>query len=528
MVKQSFDLNVPKDSSNTDEAAQNGKNIVVPLSQSHFKIHHGGCFTPTPSRSYVGGQISSFDVVDIDEFCLHDLKDMEFDKRVGTDLNEILGDYANTRKQITGDEITRKQMVVNLGVGPIGKFKEVEVDVDNESEEKSDTEGNDTSSSDLKDLNYDLKHDQVLDDDEHIVEDVPVSMNNFSFTADPKHDLSIGVVEVQEHVNYMSLIADLWPMRDHIIKTLATNLDIHVRAIQDQVQKQFDVGVSKMKAFMAKRIATDKMAGCPWSGQILIEVGVDENNKIYPVAYVIVEAESKRYCVRNIHENMKSQFKGGMYKEMLWNAAKANSVGEFNKKMAELKSYNYGAYDCRAKLVQKVIAKTVGTLTPSVTAVFDAIKKRLLSILFNGMEELTRIPCKHVMAAIYNTSKNAMGVGIPELWVAAAYRFETWAHVYSFKINPCNGREMWLVVESTTVIIPPNYKPQGGRPPKKRKNSHDEIARKAAGVKEVQVVGARNVPGQAAGARNTSSQASGSSQPSAALSTSTGARNASS
>ncbi|GKD93585.1 hypothetical protein Tco_1373422, partial [Tanacetum coccineum] len=61
------------------------------------------------------------------------------------------------------------------GVGPIRKFKEVEVDADNESEE------------------------EMLDDDEHIVEDVPVSMNNFSFTADPKHDLSIGVVEVQEH-----------------------------------------------------------------------------------------------------------------------------------------------------------------------------------------------------------------------------------------------------------------------------------------------------------------------------------------
>ncbi|GKB92440.1 mutator type transposase [Tanacetum coccineum] len=41
-----------------------------------FEIYHGGCFTPTPSRSYVGGHVSSVDVVNIDEFCLHDLKDM--------------------------------------------------------------------------------------------------------------------------------------------------------------------------------------------------------------------------------------------------------------------------------------------------------------------------------------------------------------------------------------------------------------------------------------------------------------------
>nr|GEW49783.1 transposase, mutator type [Tanacetum cinerariifolium] len=78
----------------------------------------------------------------------------------------------------------------------------------------------------------------------------------------------------------------------------------------------------------------------PWPGQILIAVGIDANNGIYPVAYAIVEAESKaswcwflnllgedlgieanfnytfisdrkRYCVKCIHENMKSQFKGG-------------------------------------------------------------------------------------------------------------------------------------------------------------------------------------------------------------------------
>ncbi|GKF85425.1 hypothetical protein Tco_0253252, partial [Tanacetum coccineum] len=77
-----------------------------------------------------------------------------------------------------------------------GKFKEVEVDADNESEQESDTEENDTSGSDSENLDYDQKHDEVFDDDEHIVEDVPVSMNNFNFTPDPKHDLSIGVVEV--------------------------------------------------------------------------------------------------------------------------------------------------------------------------------------------------------------------------------------------------------------------------------------------------------------------------------------------
>ncbi|GJV76462.1 mutator type transposase [Tanacetum coccineum] len=178
--------------------------------------------------------------------------------------------------------------------------------------------------------------------------------------------------------------------------------------------------------------------------------------------------------------------------------------------------------------------------------------------------ELTGIPCKHVVAAIYNMSENSMGVGIPKHWVHAAYRLETWAHVYSFKINPCNGGEMWPVVESATVIIPPIHKPQVGRPPKKRKKSYDEIvsqsassgklSRKGKSVKcskcrnvghnrkgcrgqggaiqaggssqagARQAAGARNVSGQAGarqvvGARNASSQTAGASQPNATPST---------
>ncbi|GJT45450.1 mutator type transposase [Tanacetum coccineum] len=788
MVKLSVDLNEPKDSSKTDKAAQNGR---TPKSLT-LEIHHGGWFTPTPSRSYIGGQ-PFFDTKLGLDYGLHSLNVdadvLEMSKYVKDykiilvyvehgssifvtpkkgvsiavnnhlrkchieidsspdpsssveapivvecaedpfeELDDLLGEYAHIGKQITineitgneitrnesiGNDITGKHMVVHVGksstvdnvlelgmlfetegVGPVGKFKEVEVDADNESEEESDTEGDYTIDSDTEDLDYDPKHDDVFDDDEHIVEEVHVNRNNFRFTADLKHDTSIGGVDVQDDdldvIDYNSFGSDLDDGTDserrmqlrklrrigkqknkgpnkyyfylgqqfaskkivkgrvkkhsvetriqlilvkndnervrvrcqgtipalvpyvaidnntdkkyRVIKSLATNPDIHVMAVQDQMQKQFEVGVLKMKTFRAKRIASDIMIGSyreqysllreyaqelinqnpgttvridvqqepnpesltrifrrvyvclgalkqgfracgreilgldgcfmsgPWPGQILTAVGVDANNGIYPVAYAIVEAESKaswcwflnllgedlgieanfnytfisdrqkgliqaiasvfpsaehRYCVRHIHENMKSQFKGGVYKEMLWNAAKATSEGEFKKKMGELKSFNSDAYDWLMKIPLEqwsrahfsVIAKTAGPLTPSVTKMFDAIKKRLLSIM---KWELTGILCKHVVVAIYNMSKNSMGVGIPEQWVHAAYRLETWAHVYTFKVNPCNGRDMWPVVESRTIIIPHLYKPLIGRPPKKRKKSNDEIASQSA------------------------------------------------
>ncbi|GJQ91251.1 hypothetical protein Tco_0002390, partial [Tanacetum coccineum] len=259
-----------------------------------------------------------------------------------------------------------------------------EVDTDNETEDKSDTEENDTSGSDSKDLYYHPKHDVVFDDDEHILEDVLVSMNNFNFNPNSKHDLSIVVVEVHEHdlnvIDYDSFSSDLddgidferitqlrglrriGKIGDHVIKTLATNPNIHVRAVQDQMQKQFDVGISKMKAFRK------------------------------------------------------------------W--------------------------------------------------------------------ELTRIPCKHVVTAIYNISENGMGV----------------------------------VVESITVIIPPIHKPQIGRPPKKRKKSVNELASQSCSLGKLSRKGkpVKCRARLAAGARNVSSQAAGSSQHSQGLRQGAGARNASS
>ncbi|GKD48859.1 hypothetical protein Tco_1277835, partial [Tanacetum coccineum] len=66
----------------------------------------------------------------------------------------------------------------------------------------------------------------------------------------------------------------------------------------------------------------------------------------------------------------------------------------------------------RIVVVQNVIAKNVGPLTPSVIVIFDAIKKLLNTV---GLKcELTGIPCKYVVAAMYNMSDNSMGADIHE------------------------------------------------------------------------------------------------------------------
>ncbi|PWA77315.1 transposase, mutator type [Artemisia annua] len=157
----------------------------------------------------------------------------------------------------------------------------------------------------------------------------------------------------------------------------------------------------------------------------------------------------------------------------------------------------------RIVVVQQIIERSVGQLTPTVHAMVDANKKEATDCVVEWiaaslykvsvpnedhcitnmdrkecgcrMWELTGIPCKHAVAAINYMNEDGKGVAVPEEWVHAAYSLETWVRMYSFKINGCSGRRYWPRIESTTVIIPPNHRPQVDRPTKKMK-SNDEHA----------------------------------------------------
>ncbi|GJS04788.1 hypothetical protein Tco_0321296 [Tanacetum coccineum] len=685
MVKLSVDLNEPKDSSKTDKAAQNGR---TPKSLT-LKIHHGGWFTPTPSRSYIGEQVSSVNVVDIDEFCLHDLKDMVVKLVYGVEdlmychflitslgldyglhslnvdvdvleMEKYLGMRTRdeiTRNESTGNEITGKQMVVHVGnsstvddvlelgmlfeteeVGPVEVFKEMGL-INNESEEESDhtrsytwivvlwSQDDDLDchwimthlarasnllvrklwNEELRNIQLEPRKDTLIlvkNDNErvrvrcegtipalvpYVAIDTNTDKNVFSQTK--------GGPAIRENINSgkQNILGKDKTMEGKGKKVntpkkvdknscLGTHALLHTlkNATTGNSMKnaeQFEVGVSKMKAFRAKRIAYDIMTGSyreqysllreyaqelinqnpgttvqidvqqePNPESITINFRRVQKGLIQAISSVFPSAEH-RYCVKHIHENMMSQFEGGVYKEMLWNAAKATSEDSirtmeqspfFSRAKCDLlinnicEVLNRQLVDGRGQpiitcleyireysmkrivVVQNMIAKTVGPLTPSVTKMFDAIKKRLMSIMLNGME-----------------------VFLYQVKEPLQVRLETWAHVYSFKVNPCNGRDMWPVVESRTVIILPLYKPPIGGSPKEEERMSQmmrlqvKVFRQASFLGRasqsvvvnvaIQAAGATNVSGQAAGARKVSGQAAGagkaSSQPSAAQST---------
>ena len=125
-------------------------------------------------------------------------------------------------------------------------------------------------------------------------------------------------------------------------------------------------------------------------GMMLVAIGIDANNSMLPIAYAIVEKENTetwtwfaellkedidvedpsrltfisdrqkgleravdtvfqgaevRFCVRHLYANFKKQFPGLLLKQQLWACARATTVEEFKRKMAELKATKAEAFE---------------------------------------------------------------------------------------------------------------------------------------------------------------------------------------
>ncbi|GKE64950.1 hypothetical protein Tco_1519111 [Tanacetum coccineum] len=116
----------------------------------------------------------------------------------------------------------------------------------------------------------------------------------------------------------------------------------------------------------------------------------------------------------------------------------------------------------RIVIVQKVIQKCDGPLTPVVTKLFNKIKEAAseCTVDWNGLDpfQVKGIPCKHAIAAIHDMADNGMDVGTPEDWVHESYKLQTWMNVYSHKINPVNSRDMWSKFECPATLLPPKLR----------------------------------------------------------------------
>ncbi|GJU69214.1 hypothetical protein Tco_1255473 [Tanacetum coccineum] len=237
-----------------------------------------------------------------------------------------------------------------------------------------------------------------------------------------------------------------------------------------------------------------------------------------------VDEDKHKYCLRHIHENLKKQWNGQAYKELLWRCVAATTVPYFDREMEELKQFNKEAFEWLAKIpahsraksdillnnlcecfngkildardapiitaleyimeylmrkmvnVIVVINKTNGPLTPGATKLLKVVvdKANKYTVGFNGgksmrMWELTGIPCAHAIATNYNMALNRFQVGIPEEWVNACYWLDTWKHAYTYTLGCLYGKVLWKKSQIPTTLTPPKHHTLIGRP-KKEKN----------------------------------------------------------
>ncbi|GJS58921.1 heat stress transcription factor B-4-like protein [Tanacetum coccineum] len=222
-------------------------------------------------------------------------------------------------------------------------------------------------------------------------------------------------------------------LSEKIFKQVRANLDIPVKAVQDQLQRELEVQISMSKAFRAKAKAEREIRGdhvlqysmlrdyvvelqstnpnttvkiaverntdpslptrvfqriyvclgalklgfraCrrdllgldgafmkgPFPGQCLgddIDLHPNSNftfisdrqKGIIPAIKTVYPSAKHRYCLRNIHENMKQGWCGQAYKDLLWRAAYATNVKDFQNCMLELKTMNPKAHEWLNKI----------------------------------------------------------------------------------------------------------------------------------------------------------------------------------
>ncbi|XP_073126653.1 uncharacterized protein [Henckelia pumila] len=168
-------------------------------------------------------------------------------------------------------------------------------------------------------------------------------------------------------------------------------------------------------------------------GQLLSAVGLDPNNNIFPIAYAMVERETKdswiwflqlldndivfedqhawtfmsdnkkglvpafeqlfpnaenRFCVRHLHSNMKHDgFRGVAIKNALWAAARATRVEVFNKRMEQLKKIDENAYKWLAKKPEHHWSKSYFSTVPKYDILLNNMCECFNSFILDAREK---------------------------------------------------------------------------------------------------------------------------------------------
>ncbi|XP_062112502.1 uncharacterized protein LOC133823668 [Humulus lupulus] len=230
-------------------------------------------------------------------------------------------------------------------------------------------------------------------------------------------------------------------------------------------------------------------------GMLLVTVGIDGNNSMFPTAYAVCEKENTytwtwfcellkedlnvdnsiqftfindmqkglenavscvwegfetRNCVRHLHSNLKKEFPRLLMKQLLWAAARATTPQEFKRKMQAIKDVNPHAYAWLAGKLPNQWTKShfqetvkcdmlVNNLCESFSAAIMIARDKPIVTLLEKVRrfELSGILCAHDLACIWSCNDDVMN------FIHEYYKKERFVAAYGGVVGPMPSPENW-------------------------------------------------------------------------------------
>ncbi|KAG8372441.1 hypothetical protein BUALT_Bualt12G0066500 [Buddleja alternifolia] len=485
-------------------------------------FHYGGKFCASPVGKYIGGKTVKLDYVNADTLCKKKMDKLTReigltgDRRYYIITNNVFKLlYSDIdMKQHAKLHISTREMNVYVeflaepenseGDDVVFLGEDIEVDdVDGEDvggvgEDERNSSGDVDDSDDLLDSDYYMKEEWIY---------VPEYTIGMQFSTEKEFRRAVQSHSVNTrrtlkttkndgHGVYVRCVGD-----DYELRRTNPGFTI-ILGTEDDTE---DVRFSKFYACF-KALKQGFLTGCrPIVGMdgCHLNVGVDPNNNLYPIAWAVVFKENKetclilafeevfprsdhRFCVRHLLNNFKIVgYRGLAFKNTLWSATKATTINGFKLRMQELRQldesveewfhhkppvqwtrshfseypkcgmllnnfcevFNSNILDAREKSIitmlewiRQFLMKRLHENRDRAEAKWKSRLCPKISTIIEKKWGLSGIPCKHAISAIFDQRD------VPEDYVDECYSVDTYKRVYAPGIMGINGSSCVVIL----------------------------------------------------------------------------------